>query len=148
MFTARYGRYIPVHQVAAVAAHGPRPCTVAAREPKTRTARYIPVRQLIGTRISRYRVVALRSTVNSRFPSSMVDFRRGRPRAVAARGFFSPRVGRLSPLARENSRRHSTINYVYLSSEVKASVEQTYSFYSGDDGSGADPQVFNCHFLF
>ncbi|RZS17652.1 hypothetical protein BHM03_00049818, partial [Ensete ventricosum] len=59
-----------------VAAHGPRPCTVAAREPKTRTARYIPVRQLIGTRISRYRVVALRSTVDSRFPSSMVDFRR------------------------------------------------------------------------
>ncbi|RWW37819.1 hypothetical protein BHE74_00057011, partial [Ensete ventricosum] len=43
---------------------------------KTRTARYIPVWQLTGTWTGRYRAVALRSAVNGRFPSSMVDFRR------------------------------------------------------------------------
>ncbi|RRT41906.1 hypothetical protein B296_00055468, partial [Ensete ventricosum] len=46
---------------------------------KTRTAWYIPVRQLTGTRTGRYRAVALRSAVDGRFSSSMVDFRRLRP---------------------------------------------------------------------
>ncbi|RWV96833.1 hypothetical protein GW17_00040428 [Ensete ventricosum] len=43
---------------------------------KIRIARYIPVRQLTGTRTDRYRVVPLRSIVDGRFPLSMVDFRR------------------------------------------------------------------------
>ncbi|RZS01082.1 hypothetical protein BHM03_00030880 [Ensete ventricosum] len=43
---------------------------------KTRIARYIPVRQLTGTWIGRYRAVALGSAVDGRFPSFMVDFRR------------------------------------------------------------------------
>ncbi|RWW52628.1 hypothetical protein BHE74_00040928 [Ensete ventricosum] len=43
---------------------------------KTRTARYIPVRQLTDTRTGRYRAVPLRSTVGGRFRSSTVDFRR------------------------------------------------------------------------
>ncbi|RZR93541.1 hypothetical protein BHM03_00022062, partial [Ensete ventricosum] len=82
---------------------------------KTRTARYIPVWQLTGTWIGRYRAVALRSAVDGRFPSSMVDFRRLRrrrpccPSAVAARGFFPPRAGRPSPHAGENSRRRLTM---------------------------------------
>ncbi|RZS14548.1 hypothetical protein BHM03_00046248, partial [Ensete ventricosum] len=41
---------------------------------KARTARYIPVRQLTDTRTGRYQAVALRSTVDGRFLSSMVDF--------------------------------------------------------------------------
>ncbi|RZS14816.1 hypothetical protein BHM03_00046561 [Ensete ventricosum] len=43
---------------------------------KTRTARYIPIRQLTGTRTGRYRVVPLRSAVDGRFPPSAVDLRR------------------------------------------------------------------------
>ncbi|RRT38112.1 hypothetical protein B296_00037982 [Ensete ventricosum] len=43
---------------------------------KTCTARYIPVRQLTGTRTGRYRAVLLRSVIGSRFRPSTVDFRR------------------------------------------------------------------------
>ncbi|RWW21601.1 hypothetical protein GW17_00014242 [Ensete ventricosum] len=43
---------------------------------KTRTARYILVRQLTGTRIDRYRVVPLRSAVGDRFRPSTVNFHR------------------------------------------------------------------------
>ncbi|RWW09121.1 hypothetical protein GW17_00027406, partial [Ensete ventricosum] len=43
---------------------------------KIHTARYIPVRQLIGTRTGRYRAVPLRSTVDGRFRLSTIDFRR------------------------------------------------------------------------
>ncbi|RRT51217.1 hypothetical protein BHM03_00020161 [Ensete ventricosum] len=43
---------------------------------KTRTARYIPVRQLTGTWTGRYRAVPLRSAVDGRFRSLTVDFRR------------------------------------------------------------------------
>ncbi|RZR71024.1 hypothetical protein BHM03_00002890 [Ensete ventricosum] len=43
---------------------------------KTRTAWYIPVRQLIGTRTGCYQAVPLRSAVDGRFSPSMVDFRR------------------------------------------------------------------------
>ncbi|RWV87448.1 hypothetical protein GW17_00050553 [Ensete ventricosum] len=60
---------------------------------KTRTARYIPVRQLTGTRTGRYWAVPLRSTVDSRFSPSMVDFRRLRrrcPSTVAARAALAP----------------------------------------------------------
>ncbi|RRT44071.1 hypothetical protein B296_00055969, partial [Ensete ventricosum] len=42
---------------------------------KTRTARYIPVRQLTGTRTGRYRAVPLRSAIGGRFRPSTVDFR-------------------------------------------------------------------------
>ncbi|RRT47205.1 hypothetical protein B296_00053895, partial [Ensete ventricosum] len=47
---------------------------------KTRTARYIPVQQLTGTRTSRYRAVALKSAVDGRFRPSAVDF--GRLRSI------------------------------------------------------------------
>ncbi|RZS11779.1 hypothetical protein BHM03_00043132, partial [Ensete ventricosum] len=43
---------------------------------KTHTPRYIPVRQLTGTRTGRYRAVPLRSTVGDRFRSLTIDFRR------------------------------------------------------------------------
>ncbi|RWW22513.1 hypothetical protein GW17_00013283 [Ensete ventricosum] len=88
---------------------------------KTRTARYIPVRQLTGTRTDRYRAVPLRSAVGGRFPPSMVGFcrlRRCCPSAIAARaalalsppaGFFLPmreRVqGDITEHAGESSRR-------------------------------------------
>ncbi|RWW38183.1 hypothetical protein BHE74_00056679 [Ensete ventricosum] len=56
---------------------------------KTRTARYIPVQQLTGTRTGRYRAVALGSAVDGRFTP------RRRPRVL-----FSPR-GSVSPRGRE-----------------------------------------------
>ncbi|RZS13732.1 hypothetical protein BHM03_00045358 [Ensete ventricosum] len=42
---------------------------------KTRTARYIPVWQMTGTRTGRYQAVPLRSIVDGRFPPSAVDLR-------------------------------------------------------------------------
>ncbi|RWV95701.1 hypothetical protein GW17_00041652 [Ensete ventricosum] len=43
---------------------------------KARTARYIPVRQLTGTRTGRYRAVPLKLVVGGRFRPSVVDFGR------------------------------------------------------------------------
>ncbi|RRT33112.1 hypothetical protein B296_00058295 [Ensete ventricosum] len=61
---------------AAVVADGGSSCRWQGRRGKTRTARYIPVRQLTGTWTGRYRAVPLRSVVNGRFRPSMIDFRR------------------------------------------------------------------------
>ncbi|RWW33077.1 hypothetical protein GW17_00002214 [Ensete ventricosum] len=43
---------------------------------RPRTARYIPIQQLTGTRTGRYRAVPLKSTVGDRFWLSAVDFNR------------------------------------------------------------------------
>ncbi|RZR92949.1 hypothetical protein BHM03_00021325 [Ensete ventricosum] len=59
---------------------------------KTRTARYILVRQLTGTQIDRYRVVPLRSAVGDRFRPSTVNFHRRWSVSVVCGRFISGRL--------------------------------------------------------
>ncbi|RWW31461.1 hypothetical protein GW17_00003920 [Ensete ventricosum] len=106
--------------------------TMLSFDDKTRTVRYISVRQLIGTRTGRYQA---KSTVGSRLRKKK-ERRRGevpravlaatppggRPRAVATRaalapsppaGDFSPHAGRWNvPHVGESSRRRVGMAYV------------------------------------
>ncbi|RWW15758.1 hypothetical protein GW17_00020389 [Ensete ventricosum] len=64
--------------VAARRFFSPRAGENSRRPVRPRTARYIPVRQLIGMQTDRYRVVPLKSTVDDRFRLSAIDFDRRR----------------------------------------------------------------------